>query len=79
MLQREKLTVEKEEISKALLKIQNREAQYLHDMRKKELTLQNFQEQLKKYQKEKNIQYLNTINLPNPLLKAPSHSGENVK
>lgn len=63
VLLREKNNLEKEEMSKQIYKLQSRETQFVHELRKKELLFSGIQEQFKKLQKEKNIPYLN--NNPN--------------
>jgi len=51
-----------------MCKLQSREAQFIHELRKKDLIFVSIQEQLKKLQKEKNINYLNNFVSPPQLI-----------
>ena len=61
MFKSEKINGEKEELQKQFNKMQSRETQFIHELRKKELIFANTQEQLKKLQKDKNILYVNSF------------------
>ncbi len=47
--------LEKDDLCKQYIKIQNRDSQYQHELRKKDAMFKNLQEQLRKYQTEKPV------------------------
>jgi len=56
---REKNNAEKEEMKKAIFKIQGKESQFQHELRKKDALLKKCQEQIEKIQNDKKKLYYN--------------------
>jgi hypothetical protein len=54
---------EKEELKKSFFKIQNRESQFQTELRRKDQTIKTMQDQVRKLQAEKNINYRNSFEL----------------
>ena len=65
---REKAALEKDELSKTIVKLQSRDVQYLHELKNKENLYKKLQEQLKKInEKNINVPYRNTFEITNTL------------
>lgn len=58
--------MEKEDLTKQIVKLQNKEVQYQHELKNKDNTFKKLQDQLKRYT-EKNITYKNGIEITNTL------------
>lgn len=57
----EKFNNERDELGKQINKLQSREAQFIHELRKKDQLFSSLQEQLKRAQKEKNVNFINSF------------------
>ena len=63
---REKMNLEKEELSKMLVKLQSKETQYLHELRNRDNNYKRLQDQIKRLS-DKNINYKNTFEITSTL------------
>ncbi len=69
--EKERMGKEKEEISKMYFKISHKEAQFSHEIKKRDGQFGRLQEQLKKLQSEKNVQYSNSMEFSSNLQTGP--------
>jgi hypothetical protein len=70
--------MEKEDLTKQIVKLQNKEVQFQHELKNKDNNYKKLQDQLKRYA-EKNVTYKNGIELTNVLeSKGPTLFSGNV-
>lgn len=60
------MNLEKEELSKMLVKLQSKETQYLHELRNRDNNYKRLQDQIKRLS-DKNINYKNTFEITSTL------------
>jgi predicted nucleic acid-binding Zn-ribbon protein len=60
--EKEKMMIEKEQLNKAYTLLQHRDTQYVHELRKKDMQIEKYKDQLKKTL-DKNIVYKNNFEL----------------
>ena len=80
-IKRDKNNAEKEEMKKAIYKIQGKDTQYQHELRKKDALLKKCQEQIERIQNDKKkLYYNNNFELSQALeVNGPNIFSNNVK